>query len=176
MDFLNTDIKRKIIKFTEQSVADFLEKNKEKTFYAFCFDTNVEYGELNLSINTLEEFEKTLGYYQNNYPDDYNTDESIFDLKYNSGDWTYNCFATVFVVEDKIEEHLSSVADTLGFDEVDNCIERIREFFTECFLEFMETEVYKKIPKTDDFKAFCLDHDEDLEDFYIRIDKLNNDK
>lgn len=38
------------------------------------------------------------------------------------------------------------------------------DLFTNQLVEFSKTEIFKKIPKTNDFKFFCIDHDEDIEE------------
>ncbi len=60
----NTEIKNKLLEFTTKRVVKFLKENPKLKFYAFAFDCNAEYGEVNLCLNTESEFKQTLKNYQ----------------------------------------------------------------------------------------------------------------
>ncbi len=77
----------KMFEFSMKTIKDFAEQHKDEQFYAFSIDSS------GLCLNSVEEFAKTLKYYSKNYPDKYDNDDEILDLKYNTGDWQYNCFA-----------------------------------------------------------------------------------
>ncbi|MEG7759807.1 DUF4303 domain-containing protein, partial [Listeria monocytogenes] len=77
------------------------------TYYAFAFDCNAEYAEINLCVNTEKAFAETLARYQNGkYSENYQTEEEIQELKYNTGDWKYQCFDTFYVFS---EEELTAI-------------------------------------------------------------------
>lgn len=49
------------------------------------------------------------------------------------------------------------------------------DLFTNQLVEFSKTEIFKKIPKTNDFKFFCIDHDEDIEEAIERMNLVLSD-
>ncbi|MBF2631754.1 DUF4303 domain-containing protein, partial [Listeria seeligeri] len=55
---------QKIVNFAIEGVEKFLQENPELTYYAFAFDCNAEYAEINLCVNTEEAFAEILAYYQ----------------------------------------------------------------------------------------------------------------
>jgi len=91
--------KNHLLEFTKEEVKKFLELYPHKVFYAFAYDCNAEYAEVNLCFNTEEDFLETLESYQKGeYSEHYKSEESIMELKYNTGDWNYQCFATLEVM------------------------------------------------------------------------------
>lgn len=162
-------IKRQILDFTIHSVEDFLTKNPNTEFYAFAFDCNAE---VNLCFNTEIEFQKTLDYYQTGeYSQNYKSEKDIKNLKYNTGDWEYQCFDTVYVLS---ESELESIFSQLPDDDYKSWnlfSHHLLDLFSESLIEFTQTETYAKIPKTKDFIAFCIDHDEEVEDAIERCSR-----
>ena len=53
-------LKSELLEFTEKGVEKFLNENSNLEFYAFAFDCNAEYAEVNLCLNTENEFQKTM--------------------------------------------------------------------------------------------------------------------
>ena len=51
-------IKKELLLFTKDRVTEFLKANSNLTFYAFAFDCNAEYPEVNLCFNTESSFKK----------------------------------------------------------------------------------------------------------------------
>lgn len=146
--------RKKILDFTTEKVNDFLGAHPSEIFYAFAFDCNAEYGEINLCFNTEESFEKTLKEYQSGpYAESYKKKEDIIDLKYNTGDWAYQCFNTIYCAT---EEELSSI---FGAD-IDLQIKEIMGICWAALTEFQKTSVYVRIPQTKNFISYCIDHDE----------------
>lgn len=159
---------KSIVEFAINAVEKFLEGNPDLTFYAFAFDCDVEDAEINLSLNTEKSFSETLVMYQaGKYADQYQTAERIQDVKYNTGDWTYQCFDTFYVLSG---EELTAKFNEIYPNEVDDdyhawvsFTKELLEEFTKSLIAFSETNTFKKIPKTADFQFFCIDHDEELE-------------
>ncbi|MBC1533478.1 DUF4303 domain-containing protein [Listeria seeligeri] len=100
-----------IINFVINSVEKFLSGNPDLTFYAFAFDCNVEDAEINLCLNTEEAFFETLAFYQSGkFAEQYQTEERMQDLKYNTGDWKYQCFETFYVLnEEEVESAIKRI-------------------------------------------------------------------
>ena len=95
-------IKKQIIDFAVQEVENFLKENPDLEFYAFAFDCNAEYAEVNLCLNTESNFQETLEDYQNGeYAKYYKSEQEIKDLKFNTGDWKYQCFDTLYIFTDE---------------------------------------------------------------------------
>ena len=166
---LDTDkIKKELLSFTKESVSQFLKANGDLTFYAFGFDCNADYAEVNLCFNTEISFEKTLRSYQSGeYAEHYQSEESINELKYNFGDWEYQCFATTYVLTD------DESADIYG-DDIEKQADDLMKLFCDVLLDFMFTEEYSNIPKTENFKVLCCDHDEPIEDSELRLSKIKH--
>ncbi|MBC6297877.1 DUF4303 domain-containing protein [Listeria sp. FSL L7-1517] len=174
---MNIDIQN-IVYFATKGVETFLKENPTLTFYAFAFDCNVEAAEINLCLNTEEAFAETLGAYQSGeYANQYQTVEQIQDVKYNTGDWKYQCFDTFYVLT---EEELTTVFNKLYPNEVEDdyqawigFINELLMEFTKSLVAFSKTEAFKQIPKTADFEFFCIDHEEEVETAIKRIELLN---
>ncbi|MGD1840247.1 MAG: DUF4303 domain-containing protein [Thermonemataceae bacterium] len=169
------NIKTELLRFTELEVEKFLLHNSNKTYYAFAYDCNAEYAEVNLCFSTEEEFKKTLNHYQNGeYSQYYQIKEDILDLKYNTGDWEYQCFASMNVFS---ENELTEIFQKLPDDDHKSWhsfTEQLMQLFTLTLFEFSETKTFDKISKTNDFKFFCIDHDEDFEDVENRLMKIKS--
>ncbi|WP_205334635.1 DUF4303 domain-containing protein [Flavobacterium fluviale] len=102
------------------------------------------------------------------------SDEAVKGLKYNTGDWEYQCFDTINVVS---EEELNRIFNALPDDDYKSWnlfVEELMELFCECMIEFRHSEVYKNILKTENFISFCIDHDEDFEDAEQRMLRVEN--
>lgn len=156
-----------IVEFTEEEVEVFIKEHENEVFYSFAYDCNAETSGIYLSFNTLNSFEETLEKYrEGEYASFYNDEESVLRLKYNPGDWKYQNFVYIeFIYEDKIKE-LFDVSIDKNSNDLLNIAER-------ALLDFRKTKVYQTIPKTDDFLAFCIDHDEDELDAIERSIKIN---
>ncbi|MBB6271168.1 hypothetical protein HDF26_001595 [Pedobacter cryoconitis] len=169
-------IENELLEFAKTEVIKFVEAHPGEVFYAFAFDCNAEYAEVNLCFNTEEAFTKTLTECQSGkYKDSYQTEEQIYDLRYNTGDWDYQCFSTKYVLsEDELfgDEDQDNEEEN-GDDEPNNELsDTLLLLFSKTLLEFIKTEEFKKIPKTAGFKVFCVDHNEDLEEAELRLSNL----
>ncbi|MCT6516569.1 DUF4303 domain-containing protein [Proteus vulgaris] len=163
-------IKNDIVSFAITETEKFLTDKCSEVFYAFAFDLNAAYGEINLCLNTEEYFQKTLNYYQNKSGgNNYHSQDEINNLKYNTGDWEYQCFGTIYPINETYLEQLYQKSYEDG--SYPHVLTRIIQIFSECLTLFKQTETYKKIPKSEDFIAFTIDHDEDVEDALMRIGK-----
>lgn len=164
-----------IIKFAIKGVENFLQENPTLTYYAFAFDCNAEYAEINLCLNTEEAFAETVAYYQNGkYRERYQTEEMLQEVKYNTGDWKYKCFDTYYVFS---EDELKTIFKEIYPNEVDDdylawklFVNELLNSFTYSIIKFSETETFKKINKTADFKFYCIDHEEEIADSIKRTE------
>mgnify|MGYP000867196279 CR=1 FL=1 len=169
-DEIIKNIKNDIVSFAITETEKFLTEKSGEVFYAFAFDLNAAYGEVNLCFNTEEYFQKILKYYQNQSDSHvYHSNEEIKSLKYNTGDWEYQCFSTIYPIDETYLEKLYHTSYKDG--SYSHVLTKIIHIFSESLTLFKQTETYKKIPKTEDFIAFTIDHDEDVEDALMRIGK-----
>lgn len=146
--------KDEVLKRLIYDMEKFLCEHSTLQFYALAFDCNAAYANFLVCMNTTEEFEKTLRWYQKKY-DTYHQEENILELRYNPGDWEYTdiCQVDLFSEKELAEKYQ---------DDIDKQCEDIMDFCEEILSDFQKTEVFGKIPKTADFVAFCIDHDEDV--------------
>lgn len=172
-------IKAKLLAFTIERVEQFLAENPDLEFYAFAYDCNAEEAEVNLCFNTETDFQKTLKKYQEgDYAEYYQTEEDINDLRYNTGDWEFQCFDTIYILSD---EELQGIFNELypenkkveDYALWKEFMESLMTFFCEVIIDFTKTETYKKIPKTADFISYCIDHDEDVQTAFARLEKVS---
>jgi len=165
-------IKNELLSFTQKSVTEFLEENPTLIFYAFAFDCNADYAEINLCLNTESSFEKILQSYQTGeFAEHYQSEEELYELKYSTGDWEYQCFATTYVLTD---EEAAAIYD---FEtEYENQANDLMNLFGETLLDFILTDEFNSIPKTDDFKILCLNHDESIESAELRLNQIKDSR
>lgn len=148
-------IKEQILTQFNTDLDGFLNESPNKNFYALAFTCNYEYAEILLSLNTEEEFQETLADYQVEYPQTYNKESEILELKYNTGDWENMDISGFYVMTE--EEMIERYGDDL-----EEQIQEMEQFCKEVLTEFCQTDIFKKIPKTENFIAYCIDHDQDV--------------
>lgn len=144
-----------IVDFTNEEVLEFLNEHLGEEFYSFAFDVNPQTHGIYLSFNTLEAFNKSLSDYQaSEFSSLYSNVEQVKRLKYNPGDWKYQNFVSIeFIYFEKIKELFDVELDPNSDD--------LLNFAEIAMRRFRESLVYAQIPKTKDFIAFCIDHEED---------------
>lgn len=157
--------KQALLPLVQTAVETFLKEHPELCYYCFAFDCNAEYAEINLCFNTEADFAQTLERYQRGpYGDSYRSEEDILDLRYNTGDWQYQCFATFYVLEEE------TLAALYGEDE-DRLLAEMMRFNCELLALFCKTDTFARIPKTENFRVLCIDHDEDVAAALERTDR-----
>jgi hypothetical protein len=143
---------------SKKAIEKFVTEHSEETFFAFSIDANM------LCLNSEEEFKKTLKYYQEKYPESYNDNEKIDELKYNTGDWGYQGF---FDLEDGFDHELYSEHYHIPFDNKDLEDEELAKFFqntpyhramSKLLEKLVENGVFDSLKKTTDFKVFLSEH------------------
>lgn len=142
----------------------FLRAHSNLQFYALAFDCNAEYANFLVCMNTTEEFEKALQRYQKKY-ETYDQEENILELRYNPGDWEYTDISQVDLFQ---EEELAAKYQ----EDIDKQCEEIIDFCEDILRTFKKADIFKKIPKTSDFIAFYIDHDEDVKEALERQNML----
>ena len=160
-----------LVKATEETLKEFLKTHGSEVFYGLCFDCSAEYGTVQISMNTEREFEKTAA----NYVKDYNySEQQIKDLKNNSGVWffqginhDYDFWTQCRDYEQKIEEYVFN--RHIPSETSEQLVDEVLTMFTRGLLRFEQSEVFKKIKRTNDFKLIILDHEESFEDGLNRM-------
>lgn len=147
--------KEEVLKKVIHDVEQFLNEHRDSKFYALALDCNTEYATFFVCMNTLEDFAKILEQYQSQH-EKYIKEEWIRKLRYNPGDWKYRGITEVKLFEE--EELIIEYQD-----DIDRQCEEVMSFCDEILLDFRQTKVFRRIPKTPDFITFCIDHDEDVE-------------
>lgn len=149
----------------EEAVAAFLKEHPDLRYYCFAFDCNAEYAEINLCFNTEEAFQETLRRYQKGpCGDRYRSEETAWEVRYDPGDWDYQCFDTFYVLdEDQIRE-------TYGEDD-ERLTAEMMALNYQLLALFCQTETFRHIPKTEGFRVLCIDHDATLEDAIRETDE-----
>ena len=174
-------IKKELLSFAKNSVIEFLKEHSDLVFYAFAFDCNSEYAEVNLCLNTQDSFEESLYSHQTGkYGKYYQTEEEIYKLKYNTGDWEFQCFETTGVLSsDEMIEIPVTLDDgsEISLYELPEGLttEALMNLFCEVLMDFTVTDEFKSIPKTDGFKILCVDHDESLEESEARLNRVRSE-
>ncbi|RAJ31135.1 DUF4303 domain-containing protein [Pedobacter cryoconitis] len=171
-------IQNELLAFTKTEVSKFLAAHPDEVFYAFAFDCNAEDAEVNLCFNTESAFSTLLAESQSGkYKASYQTVEQINELRYNTGDWEYQSFATTYVLseeelfgDDEDDDHEETEDDEGAANEH---TQNLLLHFSKTLVEFTKTEEYQKIHKTPDFKIFCIDHDENLDEAELRMSSFS---
>lgn len=157
--------KRELLALIGEAVEKFLDEHQGLSYYCFAFDCNAAYAEINLCLNTESDFRATLRAYQEGpYGEDYRTEEGVRALRYNPGDWKYQCFETFYVLEE------DEIADLYGDDD-EALLKEMTAFNYELLALFTATDTFRRIPKTEDFRVLCIDHDEDVDDALRHTDR-----
>jgi hypothetical protein len=161
-------------------ISDFAVAHPGEVFYGFAFDCNSEYGNVLLCLNTESDLQRQAGSYKTDNPDLY-ANETIDDirseLRWNMGDWKYQNFnsKSFDAAWSSLE---SSVLDICMDEEEDEetfmtpTQERFMNSVCRVLLRLERTHVIDSLSRTDDFKAYAADHDEDESDSWNRIAEI----
>lgn len=144
-----------IAQFVKNEVSRFVETHPNNVFSAFAFDCNIhEEVELNLCLTTSEHLNEILHYYQTGANGAYyQSDEGILSLKYNTGDWKYQCFSSMNCIHDEHHDYFS----VNGEEKYHYWINLLSGIMT----DFMASSTFAAIPKCEDFKVLVYDHEEE---------------
>lgn len=159
------DRKHELLPLIGKAVENFLDEHQGLSYYCFAFDCNAAYAEINLCLNTESDFRATVRAYQEGpYGEGYRNEEDLRALRYNPGDWKYQCFETVYVLEEDEIERLYG-------DDDEALIREMMAFSYELLALFTATDTFRRIPKTEDFRVLCTDHDEGVDDALRNTDR-----
>lgn len=148
--------KEELVPLLEKALAAFLDAHQGERYYCFALDCNAAYAEINLCLNTEEAFEDFLNRYrQGPCAGPSESPEDLLDLRYNTGNWKYQCFETFYTLE---EDRLQA---RYGDDE-EALLRDMTAFNHDLLKRLLATDAFRRIPKTDDFRVLCIDHDEDV--------------
>ena len=148
--FFNFNVE-KMTSFAEEKIKSFVKNHKSEVFYAFAIDDGL------LCLNSLTEFEKTLNSYQNKY-NEYNKTEEIDGLKYNTGDWEYQGFATLNEAPG-YNLRLYNKFYNLGFNGgTDDALKKTKYYIAmnEIIKNLKNNQAFNSIQTSDNFKTFVV--------------------
>lgn len=142
--------------FLTDSIENFLLDHSDETFYAFALNCNIhEEGEINLCFNTVELWQETTSYYTSKG----HSKSQLEEIKYNSSDWDETQqFASLHLFDDWVENEQD--------------IETVLEWLCQQLILFIDSETFKRIPKTEDFKLLVCDQNENPSDSQERFEKI----
>jgi len=159
-------IQTNLLAFTQHQVAKFLAEHPNETFYAFAYDCQSESAEVNLCFSTESWFTAELNAITEKYPEYYSTKEEILDFKYNTGNFQYQCFATIYVLDnEELNAIIEPLSDKEDWDALNVFMAEIMQIIRETLALFEHSEIYQQITKTHDFICYALDHEDDPTDF-----------
>lgn len=132
-------------------------------FYALALDCYYEYANFLVCMNTEKDFRDTLRHYQKN--EAYRDEGYIRDLRYNTGDWEYIGISEIDLFD---EDELTAKYQ----DDIEKQCDDMMILCDEILEDLRKTEIFERIPKTESFVSFCIDHDEDVYDALKRYNLL----
>jgi hypothetical protein len=140
-------------KIAAAAISEFATAHLDETFYSFAIDANM------LCMNSLEQFQKTLAYYQKKYPDDYSSDEDVRDLRENTGDWEYQGFfhlEEMHGFDDTLyDEHYELAGSSEEGRDMDTAYAKA---MTELVAALIAQNAFKDLKLASDFTATWVDH------------------
>lgn len=143
----------KMTRFAVSAIRDFADRHPDETFYAFMVDANM------LCLNSEEQFRKTLSWYQEKYPESYASDESIRELKANTGDWKYQGFAELDEAtgfdDELYDEHYESAGSSEDGRAPDSSY---AQAMTALLAELTRSNAFATLKISTDFVASWVEH------------------
>ena len=137
----------------QAAIREFAASHPDKTFYAFAIDADM------LCLNSEENFAESLVKYQANYPDDYDDEDNIQELKHNTGDWHYQGF---FDLEDEHGFDADAYSDHYGEagDSDDGTAPHTpyAKAMSALIAKLQGSDVFEPLKRTDDFRISWVDH------------------
>jgi hypothetical protein len=112
-------------------------------------------------LNSEEAFQNTLKEYQSNYPQDYQTEDDVADLKKNTGNWEYQGFADFSSCQgfdaDSYHDHYNLGLD---LDEGDSALALTDYALAmEAVLALLvKSQSFKNLKISDDFVSLRVEH------------------
>ncbi|WMS86593.1 DUF4303 domain-containing protein [Pleionea litopenaei] len=168
-------VSKLLYELSEMCINKFSEAHPDKTFYAFSFDLNVEYGNVLLCANTEQAFQEV----SSSYIERYNYGEAeLRSLKRNFGDWKYQGFNLEFPewneawgsVEREIEQYVFS--DNIEDEEVDTFVNEFICMCTKVLLSLEANGAFNSLRKESNFYVDIMDHNENEEEAGERLSRL----
>ena len=157
---------QKIVKDIER----FLKKHATKEFYAFAFDCNKEVGEILWAFNTEKALASLIKSYKKDSDEpeeaalyDDKQGEMYLSMRYGIGDWNYTTQSKAYYIFGNGDKCLamSDKAEELDPENgVEQFEQEVMNFFEELLLLFCQTDTFKAIPKTADFKVLFSEHND----------------
>ncbi|MCE2571186.1 hypothetical protein [Motilimonas eburnea] len=151
-----------------ESIKRFSNQSHDDTFYAMCIDTNAEYGQVLLHFNSIESLDASDG-----------------DARWDVGGWE-----KYFDIIDELEQDDRFFSDIWSVHEKDILDKMMRiedewdhgEWPIEDFMimaskvgnRLAASDVFRNLKVTSDFKVVVVNHDEEIEEGILRMQKVAN--
>ncbi len=132
-----------------RKIEEFAKEHTSEVFYAFSIDANL------LCLNSISEFEKALVHYEKRWSKFYKTQEDIDDLKYNTGDWTYQGFYELTEEDGFVLDHY---ADHYDMDDDQQKISKYGLAMDKLLEVLSERDAFRHLNRTDDFLVNRVEH------------------
>ncbi|MBR6026025.1 MAG: ankyrin repeat domain-containing protein [Neisseriaceae bacterium] len=160
----------KILQKIVKDIERFLKKHSSKEFYAFAFDCNKEVGEILWAFNTEKALASLIKSYKKDSDEpeeaalyDDKQGEMYLSMRYGIGDWNYTTQSKAYYIFGNGDKCLamSDKAEELDPENgVEQFEQEVMNFFEELLLLFCQTDTFKAIPKTADFKVLFSEHND----------------
>ncbi|MBO4575987.1 MAG: ankyrin repeat domain-containing protein [Neisseriaceae bacterium] len=160
----------KILQKIVKDIERFLKKHATKEFYAFAFDCSKDVGEILWAFNTEKALASLIKSYKKDSDDpeeaalyDDKQGEMYLSMRYGIGDWNYTTQSKAYYIFGNGDKCLamSDKAEELDPENgVEQFEQEVMNFFEELLLLFCQTDTFKAIPKTADFKVLFSEHND----------------
>ena len=149
---MNFDVEKMHL-YCEAAVAEFARDHPDEVFYAFAIDSDL------LCLNSEEKFVESLSKYQSNWSKHYSNQNDIHELRYNTGDWTYQGFAELNAdcgfVSDLYAEHYDIAMNS---EESTASTTKYARAMNELVEKLKRTKTFDTLKTTPDFQVLWVDH------------------
>lgn len=183
MDINWKELEKTLLSLTKNSIEWFGSEHEDEVFYGFAYDCNSQYGDAGICFNTEDSLRKLA---KKMYPK-MSAKKVNDELRWDPGDWEYRGvnYDSIYNVEASWEMEWEPFSSKLHKIIAAHRVDSIEAFksvsrITDCFLtavcrvliELETSDVFNCVNKTDDFKVFAVDNDEDLAEGWHRLNKI----
>jgi hypothetical protein len=143
----------RMVNIASAAISEFAIAHQHETFYAFAIDSNM------LCLNSIEQFQKKLAQYKQNYPNSYSTDEDVNELRKNTGDWEYQGFFHMLEIHG-FDDRLYDVHYEQAGESIDGRAPETEyaKAMVELVIQLLQNNAFRELNLSPDFNAALVDH------------------
>ena len=162
--FNRQEMRKTLVECGVQTLEDVIsiiaqdEDEQDAVFNALVFDSNAVYGRVLISLDTIKNYQNTL---QESDPED---EEEKEEIQFSAAEFDYINHGEITLLD--FNDMNAS------FSDINEGIDVFMDMVCEALLDLMETDVYKKLPKSDGFEALCMDHDAGVDGSRQRLERV----